>query len=715
VKQIIGHYELLEKLGAGGMGVVYKARDLRLGRIVAVKVLSADKLLQSSQRERLVREAKIASALNHPNIVTIHDIYYEGGIELIAMEYVAGQPLRAVIQSGRLPLAQALNYALQIAGGLGRAHAAGVIHRDLKPSNIMVSDSGLLKILDFGLAKRDNKPTDGNEITATRSISEVGLIMGTVAYMSPEQALARRADARSDVYSFGVILYEMLAGEEPFRAEDTISTLRKVQIQPPRSLLEKRPELPEKLEQIVMKALQKEPEDRYQTVDDMAVDLRSVLADIDGTRQGAAKKFGMRWIMAGLIALTGLMFVIQLPFIRRAIYPSNSTSPASAFEWVKQGRVYLQRYDQPGNIDSALAAFQNAIRQDRNYAPAHAALAEAYFRKDAATPDPQWKRLAGDSARNGVRLNPDLAVTHLALGMVLLRTGKADEAQAELLRAQELDPLNGSVCIWLGEYYVEKRDLMQAEEFYIKARELAPEDWNTHQYLGRFLFKNSRYQEAAEAWEQAKKLAPDNILVLRSLAGAYHALDRDDEVWALLQRALEISSSATTYSNMGTFRFDAGQYTDAAEAFEHAVELNPTDYLYWGNLGDAHRWIPGHEDKAKEAYLRAIQLAQEKLASQKDDPDVRSRLAMYFAKSGDKEQTLEQISELEKIPARTAGTYFKSLIAYEIVRERDKAIRDLNVALRLGYPLKEISNEPELASLRMDRRYHTAVARVSGK
>ena len=547
-------------------------------------------------------------------------------------------------------------------------------------------------------------------------MTEPGLIVGTVSYMSPEQAVGDQIDARSDVFSFGVILYEMLAGERPFLGKNTISTLRKIQIEPSPSVREKRAEVPASLDRIVMKALNKEPQDRYESIDAMGNDLRTALVEINATKRGAGNKG--RYAVVAMVALAAVIVSTELPSVRRVLLPdraSTPASPASAFDWVKQGRGYLSRYDRPDNIDRAIAAFQNAIRQDASYAPAHAGLAEAYFRKDATTPDPQWKRLASDSARKGVQLNPDLAVTHLAQGIVLLRTGKADEAGAELRRALELDPLNGTNCVWMGEYYVDRKDPVRAEEFYDQAVKLAPDDWNTYQYLGRFLYRNARYEEAAHAWERANDLAPNNIQILRSIAAAYHALNREDEAWTLLQRALEIAPSATAYSNMGTFRFFQGRYADAAGLFEKAVELNPNEYRYWGNLGDAHRWVPGDEGKSKKAYTRAIQLAEEKLASRKDDPEMQSSIAIYFAKSGDKKRALQQINQLEKIASRSPGSYFKSLVVYEITGNRDKALRDLNVALRLGYSQKEISNEPELTSLRADRRYHDAAALTLAK
>src|SRR5439155_5451993 len=222
MNKIVGHYEILQKLGEGGMGVVYKARDLRLDRIVALKMLSGERL-DSVQRERLIREARTASALNHPNIVTIYEIDDADGVQLVAMEYVPGKSLGELIRAGGLPLEEVLRYALQIAEAAAKAHAAGIINRDLKPANIMVTNEGTIKILDFGLAKKYSlRDSPDDDSTVEEPLTRPGLVIGTVAYMSPEQASGEPVDGRSDLFSLGGILYELLSGIRPFVGKTTL-------------------------------------------------------------------------------------------------------------------------------------------------------------------------------------------------------------------------------------------------------------------------------------------------------------------------------------------------------------------------------------------------------------------------------------------------------------------------------------------------------------
>ncbi len=227
--QRVAHYQVLEKLGEGGMGVVYKARDTRLERFVALKVLPADKVSDKKRKLRFVQEAKAASALNHPNIITIYDINSDQGVDFIAMEYVAGRTLDRLIPRQGMRPAEVLRCGVQVADALTAAHAAGIIHRDLKPGNIMITDSGLVKLLDFGLAKLTEKTvSDGTDVTETLGVkpeTEEGHILGTIAYMSPEHAQGLKLDARSDIFSFGAVAYEMLTGlDDPDRGSRVVDT-----------------------------------------------------------------------------------------------------------------------------------------------------------------------------------------------------------------------------------------------------------------------------------------------------------------------------------------------------------------------------------------------------------------------------------------------------------------------------------------------------------
>jgi Tol biopolymer transport system component/tRNA A-37 threonylcarbamoyl transferase component Bud32 len=279
----ISHYTIEEKLGEGGMGVVYKARDTRLDRFVALKVLPADRVADAERKRRFIQEAKAASALNHPNIITIYDIDQADGIDFIAMEQVEGKTLERLIPRNGMRLGEVLKYAIQIAGALTRAHAAGIVHRDIKPGNIMVTPDGHVKVLDFGLAKLTEVVEGGTTQAPTVPMeaadanrTEEGAIMGTVAYMSPEQAEGKKIDARSDIFSFGSLLYEMATGRRAFQDETKISTVVAILHKDPSPVREIAADVPRDLEKIIGRCLRKDPNRRFQHMADLKVALEEL-------------------------------------------------------------------------------------------------------------------------------------------------------------------------------------------------------------------------------------------------------------------------------------------------------------------------------------------------------------------------------------------------------------------------------------------------------
>ncbi len=285
-EQTIAHYRIIGLLGAGGMGAVYKAYDKKLDRVVALKLLPTEYISQQDRRRRFLQEARAASALNHPHILTVYEVGEDDGKPYIAMEYVEGETLRQKIRSRALQIKETLDIAIQIAEGLAKAHEAGIIHRDLKPENLMIRRDGYAKILDFGLAKlvarRERAlAADSAEKTLLRVDTESGTLLGTVNYMSPEQLLGQRVDLRCDIFSFGVVLCEMLTGTCPFVNKNRIDTMHAILHEEPRLPASSKTELPADIHRILAKALAKTPKDRYQTVTELAKELKIVKRDLE--------------------------------------------------------------------------------------------------------------------------------------------------------------------------------------------------------------------------------------------------------------------------------------------------------------------------------------------------------------------------------------------------------------------------------------------------
>src|SRR5262245_29839956 len=283
VNSTLSHYVIIKKLGSGGMGEVYLARDTKLERNVAIKLLPARYTEDPDRVRRFVQEAKAASALNHPNIIVIHEIGELDGLHFIVTEFVEGRTLRQQM-TGLLKLPDVLDVVIQVAGALAAAHAAGIVHRDVKPENIMLRSDGYVKVLDFGLAKLTEPRSpilDTEAPTIARVDTETGTVMGTARYMSPEQARGLKVDARSDVFSLGVVLYEILGGQPPFAGETNADVIASILEKDPLPLARFSPEAPEALERIIAKALRKDFEERYQTIKDLLIDLKDLKQEIE--------------------------------------------------------------------------------------------------------------------------------------------------------------------------------------------------------------------------------------------------------------------------------------------------------------------------------------------------------------------------------------------------------------------------------------------------
>ncbi len=279
----IAHYRVVSRLGEGGMGAVYLADDTRLGRRVALKVLPANLAADPERMHRFVQEAKLASALTHPNVAYIYEIGEDHGLRFLAMEYVEGEPLSVRLARGPLALSALLSVGIQVADALDDAHSKGIVHRDIKPSNLMLTPRGHVKVLDFGLAKLEaNNNRNENQVQETQLMTSAGVVMGTVAYMSPEQALGRDVDHRTDLFSLGVVLYEMATGRLPFAGATPSETMARILGSQPEAIARFNYNLPEGLDRVVRKCLEKDRERRYQSARELLVDLKNLERDCAG-------------------------------------------------------------------------------------------------------------------------------------------------------------------------------------------------------------------------------------------------------------------------------------------------------------------------------------------------------------------------------------------------------------------------------------------------
>jgi tetratricopeptide (TPR) repeat protein len=375
----------------------------------------------------------------------------------------------------------------------------------------------------------------------------------------------------------------------------------------------------------------------------------------------------------------------------------------------------LDYYDREGNIDQAISLLGRAIQVDPQSAASSAALSEAYFDKNRPNPDPQWMKLAAESANKAVSLDDNLAAAHISMGLVKMESGDSAGAEKEFRRAADLDPKSARPHHSLAALYDKTGKSDQAVQELKRALELDPKDWVSYMELGLNAYQAANYKGAAENWERALQLEPNNVPALRNLGAVYHALGRDDDAAATLQRALEIKPSADVYNNLGTIRFYQGRYQEAVPVFEKAIALGANSGERWGSLADAYRWTPGDEEKTKQAYQTAIRMTREDIDKNPQDPQLKSDLALYLAKSGDKAGALQAQKQVEQLHSADPGILYDSATVYELLGNRDKALESLLAAVKAGQELNDIKNDPELVSLRADPRYHLNIEGAAAK
>ena len=746
------------------MGVVYRGRDTRLERFVALKVLPPDKIGDPERKQRFVREAMLASALNHPNIVTIHDIAREGEQEFIVMELIEGRSLHHEIPPDGLEFERALHYAVQIAEAMATAHEAGIIHRDLKPHNVMVigegKGAGRIKVLDFGVAKLNPAAEPDPQGATWTALTGRGETLGTLAYMSPEQLRGEIVDTRSDIFSLGVVCYEMLTGRLPFHGAHEIDLAHEIYFSKPEPVTHFRPDLPDALEALIARTLSKQRSGRPESMDTLRGELAAL---IGGAGQGApmvvvrgegidvpvaqeisrpkrqesptvplASRVRPRvrgWLpIAGIMGLSILALTLVPPlresgshWFRRGspvgdasvtpIDGADTSSPTSTHALYIQGLEQLEHYHRSENTDRAIQLFQRVLARDSTSAAAYSGLARAYLYKYHNHRDRSWREKALVTARRAVELDDDLAVAHVSLGLVLADLSELDEAETHLQQALLLDPFSVDAARGLGRIHEERGSFEEAEAVYRQALQMRPEDRFLHDSLGALLYRSGRYLEAEECFLRSLELAPDMPFGHKNLAAVYHMQGKFSQAADRLQRAIELEPTAGLYNNLGTLYFYQGLYQESLSAFEKAFELkgSSNSHRRWANLADAYRWTPDNQEKARYAYLRAIQLLEEELASAPEHAGLRSRLALLLAKRGDCEQSLEQLKELETIEKQEGAIPYRMTGAYEICGSREASLEALQVALRAGYSLEEIRRDPELLDLRDDLRYHQVV------
>jgi len=748
--QNISHYEILEQLGQGGMGVVYKARDLVLQRAVALKVLPQRAMADPDLVLRFTQEARAASALNHPNIMVLYEIGEDAGAPFIAMELIEGTSLSEKIGGEPLELPSLLDAAAQLADALEHAHTRGIIHRDIKPANIMLTGGGQVKVLDFGLAKMnpairhasfDNGPTE--------VFTDPSIVMGTVQYMSPEQALGREIDQRSDIFSFGIVLYEMCTGRAPFKGISPTETIDRIVHEDPQPASRLNHEVPADLERIVRKCLEKDKSYRYQSARDILVDLQSLKRGSGAT--GKIIVADQRWSIDAIAVL---------PFV------NASTDPET--EYLSDGIAESIIRDLSGIPNLKVKSFSSVMR---------------------------YKGQAQDAESVGREL-----------GVQALLTGRLMDRAGSLMLSVELVAVNDNTQLW-GHRYRRKMDgifdleeeiarevsaelritltgkgqqqtgrrqtaNVEAYRSYLKGRyhwnrRMPAETWKAVQYFQEALEHDPSYALAyagladAYALLGAYDIMPPKEVLPKAKAAAMQALEIDDQLaeahtslafvkqtldwdWAGAergyQRALELSPSYATAHHWYALSLDAcGRHSEALAEMERAQELDPLSLIIHANVGLMHYHARRYEEGIRQglatvamdpnfvralwylglAYAHQSKFAQsiEYLQKAADlsarTPFVIATLGYCYGLAGQKEEAMKIVAELEERSRSAYVSGFAMACPYLGLGDREKAFEWLEKAYEERstwmLPLKV---EPMYDSIRADPRFAGLLRRV---
>ena len=701
VGRTVSHFEILEKLGEGGMGVVYCARDLKLDRLVALKILPPEQMSEPRRRARFAAESKAASALNHPNIITIYEIETVAGVDYMAMEYVRGVTLHELIRGPRAELATILDYAAQIASALSAAHAAGIVHRDIKPGNIMVTKSGVIKLLDFGLAQMGQPDVNPDAATDTMAfLTRPGTVVGTVAYMSPEQAHGGGVGPRSDIFSFGVVLYQVLTGTLPFQAGSDIGLLYEIVNTPAPPLNKLRPDLPPVLGAILEKALEKDPERRYQHAEDLVSDLkeitrqlqtgvpsRKISLDSIPRRRWINRRF---WPVAAFAAsLLLLIAVMAWRFGPRWLNPVPREKKIAVLPFRNIGGSR----DNEAFCDGMMEALTSELTELSQF---HGSLwvvpASEVRREGLASPGEARRALGANLVITG-SVQRDHDHVHLTANLV-------DAGTLRQLRSREIQRPLGEEAELQDSVVQEIAGMLQLELGASERQALAAGETGTSSAYDFYLQARGHLQrrgaddidQAIQMFQQAKTLDPKYALAYAGLGEAYWRKYRDtrDTQWvaparANCQLALKLNNQlGPVYVTLGIIEEGAGRHAAALDALEKARQLEPANPSVFSERGAVQEAMGNLED-AKSSYQAAATLRPGDWAS-------LNALGGFYYRRGRYQDAIPLFQQITQLAPDNSQGYTNLGATYAMLGQNESAAVSFQQSLALRPSASAYSN-----------------------
>jgi serine/threonine protein kinase/tetratricopeptide (TPR) repeat protein len=726
----VSHYRILEKLGAGGMGEVYLAEDMKLGRKVAIKILSKEYTTNKDRLHRFEQEASAASNLNHPNILTIHEVGSDDGHHFIATEYIDGVTLRRKAAESHMETREILDIAIQVASALEEAHAAGIVHRDIKPDNIMVRRNGYVKVLDFGLAKLtetvDRTPLDGEAATRVLVQTDAGVVMGTSHYMSPEQARGKPVDARSDIWSLGVVIYELVAGRTPFSGETSTDVVVAITQKEPPPLARFAPDAPAELEWIVTKALRKDRDERYQTVKELLVDLRRLKQRLEFEMELE------RSSSPGLFSKSTASAIAPAPTQpERALTTAEKTiTHVSSAEYIAQGikqhkifaaiialvvvavagaayYVYYHRAEPLTNRDTVLltdfvnttgepvfdGTLKQALAVHLGQTPFLNLFPEERVRETlrfmGKSPDERITRDVGREIceRQGIKamLTGTIASigSHYSITLEAINPRSGDSIAREHIEADSKEKVLSSLstAAWnLRKKLGESLSSMQKYDVGIEQATTSSLEALKAFAMGNEERSKGRAREALTFYKRAVELDP-NFAMAYARIGVHYGNEQQIELAKeYVQKAYDlrdrVSERERLYITEKYYTYISGELDKTIETLQTWARLYPNDFIPHNNLSLNYKLIGRYEDAMKEG-LEAVRLNPNNVSG-------RDNLVSSFIGLGRIDEAEQAAGELLKINPDSPTVHFQNYF-FAFLR-RDQAGMDREAQWARGRP-----------------------------